>query len=191
MSGNKLNWRKPRARAKRAVAAGLMGVMLMGGAGGCYGKFPLTKAVYKLNGNITNNKIIHSIIFWIFIILPVYDLAFLVDAIILNLIEFWTGASLDVSSVEMDDGTRVTLAPDGDDGKTAVLTVEKPDGTVQTTRFERVSDTQMNVLDGRGDVAGYIYRTADGGMRLCDAAGDTVRTIEAADLQALALAAAQ
>lgn len=179
-----------KARAKKFIVAALIGSTLMASFAGCYGKFPLTKAVYRLNGDITNNKIIHSIIFWIFIILPVYDLAFLVDAIILNLIEFWTGESLSVSSATLDDGTRVTLAP-CEDEKTAILTVEKPDGSVLTTQFERVSEIQMNVIDGEGNVAGYIYRTSDGGMLLCDAKGETVRNIGAADLQALAMAAAQ
>jgi len=33
-----------------------------------------------------------------------------VDAIILNLIEFWKGDTLESLAVEMDDGTRITLA---------------------------------------------------------------------------------
>ena len=60
----------------------------------CYGKFPVTKAVYRVNGDVSDEKIVKTLVFWGMIILPVYELSMLGDAIVFNLIEFWTGEPL-------------------------------------------------------------------------------------------------
>ncbi|GAB4323183.1 MAG: hypothetical protein Kow0059_18450 [Candidatus Sumerlaeia bacterium] len=172
-------------RLRRAAAVAMMTLALAGGGSGCYGKFPLTRAIHKINGEITDYKLVHSIVFWIFIILPVYDLAFLVDAVIFNLIEFWTDETLDLVSVELDDGSRVTLTP-GEERNTAVLTVECSDGTSRECRFVRISPDRMNVLDENGAVVGCMMRSADGGIRLCDAQGRTVSRLAPDDVAALA-----
>jgi len=58
---------------------------------GCYGTFALTKAVYKFNG-ATDSKALQTGAFWLFLVLPVYNFAVLGDVLVLNVIEFWTGA---------------------------------------------------------------------------------------------------
>lgn len=66
-------------------------------ASGCYGGFHLTKALYKFNGEIKvdgspeANRVAQSVIMVLLVIVPVYQLAALADAVILNSIEFWTG----------------------------------------------------------------------------------------------------
>ena len=42
---------------------------------GCYGKFPLTRAVYRINGNVSDNAFVQSAVFWLFVIVPVYGVA--------------------------------------------------------------------------------------------------------------------
>lgn len=58
---------------------------------GCLGSFTLTKNVLEFNNTVTNDKIVNNLIFWVMNIIPVYSVVVFVDAVILNLIEFWTG----------------------------------------------------------------------------------------------------
>lgn len=150
----------------------------------CYGRFPLTKAIYRFNGDVTNNKWIHSIILWIFVLLPVYSIAMLGDAIILNLIEFWTGESLEVSSYTRDDGSVVTLAP-AENGQEAVLTITKDGETLAMQRYVRQTDGSVKVLDAQGNLTGSVLPTSEGGLDLTDANGVLVQGIPADALASL------
>lgn len=79
------------AREKACVALGVAFALLATPMlSGCYGTFPLSKAVHKFNGAF-DNKWVQTGIFWGFVILPVYHFAALGDALVLNAIEFWTG----------------------------------------------------------------------------------------------------
>lgn len=57
---------------------------------GCYGKMALTKKVYALNGQV-HDKFLRSLVTWAFIIVPVYGGSALVDFVLFNTIEFWSG----------------------------------------------------------------------------------------------------
>lgn len=59
---------------------------------GCFGKFALVNKMYSWNKTI-GSKFANSAVFWVFIIIPVYEVAFVVDFIALNLIEFWGGSN--------------------------------------------------------------------------------------------------
>lgn len=67
---------------------------------GCYGKFALTRKVYEVNGQVSD-KFLRSGLTWIFIFVPVYGIAALVDFIAFNTIEFWSGKN-PVASGEKD-----------------------------------------------------------------------------------------
>jgi hypothetical protein len=150
---------------------------------GCYGRFPLTKAVYRLNGDISGDKWIRSIVFWIFLIIPVYELANLADAIVLNLIEFWTGESIDVSQGTDAAGNRVALVPSAD-GNEATLTVSSPDGTaLHEGRFVRADESSWTILDGNGEAQGSVVYTADGSIEIRDTDNHVLRAIPAALVQ--------
>jgi hypothetical protein len=151
---------------------------------GCYGRFPLTKAVYRFNGDITDNKWIHSIILWIFVILPVYSIAMFGDAIILNLIEFWTGETLEISSYTREDGAEVVLEPSAD-GNEAVLTITKNGEVLGVQRYVRQADGSIQVLDVEGNLAGAVLPTANGGFDLTDADGNVVNGIPGEAIAAL------
>ncbi len=60
---------------------------------GCYGKFMLTKKIHTWNGTVSSNKFVNNLVFWGLCIIPVYSIGTLVDAVILNTIEFWTGSN--------------------------------------------------------------------------------------------------
>ena len=69
----------------------------------CMGKFALLKKLYSWNEKATGNKFLDNLLFWILNIVPVYGFVVFVDAFILNLIEFWTGAN----PVAMNEGDRI------------------------------------------------------------------------------------
>ncbi len=57
---------------------------------GCIGSFTLTKKVLDFNRDM-GDKFIEEAVFIAFLIIPVYEVSTIVDAFILNLLEFWTG----------------------------------------------------------------------------------------------------
>lgn len=75
---------------KRITAAILAMVIAMVSLQGCYGKMALTRKVYNVNGQV-GDKFLRSLVTWVFIIVPVYGISALVDFVVFNTIEFWSG----------------------------------------------------------------------------------------------------
>lgn len=86
-----------RSEAIRKVITLITLLVFAVGGSGCYGGFHLTKALYKfngeikLNGNEQANHVARSVVMVVLVIVPIYQLAALADALIVNSIEFWTG----------------------------------------------------------------------------------------------------
>ncbi|MFU8844516.1 MAG: DUF3332 domain-containing protein [Bacteroidales bacterium] len=68
---------------------------------GCIGSFKLTNNVYSWNTSL-DGKAVQEIVFLAFLIIPVYSATLIIDAVILNTIEFWTGSN----PMAMNDGER-------------------------------------------------------------------------------------
>jgi len=85
---------------KRLIVVAMMALLTMSTLTGCYGKFALTKKIYQVNGQV-NDRFLRSGLTWVFIIVPVYPIAALVDFIAFNTIEFWSGSN-PVASSEKD-----------------------------------------------------------------------------------------
>jgi len=81
----------------RPVAFALVALFSMQLLTSCFGKFALTRKLYTFNDGIAGKdlggKFIKSVVFWVLFVIPVYQLAALVDFIVLNLIEFWSGSN--------------------------------------------------------------------------------------------------
>ncbi|MEZ4740326.1 MAG: DUF3332 domain-containing protein, partial [Flavobacteriales bacterium] len=60
---------------------------------GCFGSFQLTKNIYDWNDGVSSDKFVKSLVFWGLCIIPVYEIGALVDIVIFNLIEFWSGSN--------------------------------------------------------------------------------------------------
>lgn len=58
----------------------------------CIGSFGLWSSLKDWNNSI-GNKFVNEIVFLAFHIVPVYEVAYLADIIVLNSIEFWSGAN--------------------------------------------------------------------------------------------------
>ena len=88
----------------------------------CMGKFALLKKLYSWNEKATGNKFLDNLLFWILNIVPVYSIVVFVDAVILNLIEFWTG----VNPIAMHEGDRIEkMMRNGDEKFLAIATKNK------------------------------------------------------------------
>jgi hypothetical protein len=86
----------------------------------CIGSFNLTKKVYVFNKGV-GEKWIQELVFIVFCVLPVYGIAVFVDAVILNLIEFWTGSN----PMSMNEGDIEIQYKKGIDGNNYKLTATK------------------------------------------------------------------
>ncbi|MFA6147189.1 MAG: DUF3332 family protein [bacterium] len=115
---------------------------------GCFGKFQLTRKVYDINQSI-DEQYVRSAATWIFVIAQVYTVAALLDFIVFNVIEFWTGenpaASEPVTKVypQGDGKTVLTLFRDG---SATVAVIGRYEG-------EKLVSTLRVRDDGRGRVA--------------------------------------
>lgn len=143
-------------RASRTAATLLVGTL----ASGCYGQFALTRTIYDWNGRATTNKVANSALTWAMIIIPVYPVAGLVDFVVLNTVEFWSGSNPVVA----------LRAPDG-------ALVVKRDGHEYTYRT-RGAATEVR----RNGVPAMRYFEDGGRVVIQDAAGRPLGTLSAADV---------
>lgn len=177
---------------RRYVCVGLLVVMAPLTMSGCFGHFPLTRAVYKFNSEVggrvgsdrTGTKVVQSVVMWVFVIIPVYGVATFADAVVLNLIEFWTDGPVQIGAVQEQDGVRVALVP-SDDGHSATLSVSRDGRTLSEQHVVKVSDTEFEMRSLSGEVNGRILKTPEGDIHLTDAQGQVIQTLAADDLSAL------
>ncbi len=151
-------------RWRRAVVVGVLAAFAPLAAGGCFGGFNLTRKVYHFNKKVDRDQWIQWFVFVIISVFPIYGFAMIVDLVIANSLEFWTGDN----PIEMTcSGPRVVRAPDG---STATLTylpggrmsarLEAADGSVREVWFSHEDDS-------------VVARDADGTLlaRVTDVAG--------------------
>lgn len=97
---------------KKISIIGLICLISISSFANCFGKFSLVRKLYGFNESINIGSglvatFFKTVIFYVLWIIPVYQIAGVVDFIILNLIEFWTGSN-PVSLNEFDkDGKLV------------------------------------------------------------------------------------
>lgn len=101
----------------------------------CIGSFGLWSSLKDWNNNI-GNKFVNEIVFLAFHIVPVYEVAYLADVIVLNSIEFWSGSNPLAENI----GTVKTIK--GENGEYLVRTNE--DGYTITKKGEE--DKPLNLV---------------------------------------------
>lgn len=151
----------------------------------CFGKFPLTRMVYKFNDSL-GNKFVETIVFWVFIILPVYGIAGFVDAVVFNLVAFWTGNEiLESQHVQLQNGGDATLTRVSHD----VVRIRRTSGgrLIDEVEFVRVSDRAgfARCTDGTLLVSGELLE--DGTLVVRQ--GESVRRVSSAALDSLSASA--
>ncbi len=173
MTGLTKWFRKHRCMTGLALMLAVMPMM----STGCYGTFPLTKAVYEFNGDAFDNEIANQVLFWAFVIVPVYGFASLGDAVIFNLIEFWTDDTFDITQQTLPDGTEVALVPE--ENGNARLEVTAQDGEKKVLFFARQDSGEIQVLDAERSLCGYVIQRDNGNLVLQDKYRSTVKVLSA------------
>ncbi|WP_163710490.1 DUF3332 domain-containing protein [Mangrovibacterium lignilyticum] len=106
---------------KKTIALLLVAVLLSS----CYGSFKLTRSLWDWNGTV-GSKFANELVFLAFVIIPVYGVTTLVDAVVLNTIEFWGGGN----PMSMKEGEKEKKIVEID-GKQYQLTAEKYKMTIE------------------------------------------------------------
>ncbi|MFY1824765.1 DUF3332 domain-containing protein [Myxococcus fulvus] len=161
-------------------------------ATGCFGSFKLTQKIWQFNKNISGEKFVQWLMFLVLVIVPVYQLGSLIDALIINSIEFWSGNN-PVSSVDgEDDGTRVVRLSPTDvlrmsrDAESGVMRLElEREGQEPVIRYFEPLENGMAVRDDAGALLVRAEGAADGAVAVTDAAGTTL-TVHGGEALALA-----
>jgi hypothetical protein len=58
---------------------------------GCFGQFEVTRKLYGWNERVSGDKWLRSLVFLSLVIVPIYPLSNLFDALFANVVEFWSG----------------------------------------------------------------------------------------------------
>ncbi len=165
------------------VISSVLIVAMLGMAVGCYGSFNLINKVYKFNGGL-GNKFVNELGFLVMMVIPVYGVAGVVDAVILNTIEFWTGKN----PVATNDGTQTFVLPDGQlavrTSDNAFTITQNLNGKEMTIRIE-LKDGQAVAVNEAGVVLATSLKTADGGVSICDGSGKIVSTLTKAQVESM------
>jgi hypothetical protein len=80
----------------------------------CIGSFNLTNKLLAWNQSV-GNKFVNEVVFFAFLIVPVYEVSALADILVLNSIEFWSGSNpvaKGTKAIDTKDG-RVLVKCDG------------------------------------------------------------------------------
>ena len=116
---------------------------------GCTGSFGLTKKVYEFHRG-QEDKWMDELIFLGCVILPVYSLATLGDAIIFNTIEFWTGDNpIDKASRLESEDLKVVMKYMQED---QTVSIESADSSLVLAR----TDDGVIAMDADGTI---LYRS--------------------------------
>jgi len=117
---------------------------------GCHGSYGLTKKLLRWNGSL-GNKWLNSCVHFLMWVIPVYPISIgLVDWLILNTVEFWTGSNPlaagdsyyekdaqgnAVAAVKNDDGT-LSVQYTTTKGETMNLTLQRDENVVRALDAE-------------------------------------------------------
>jgi hypothetical protein len=144
-------------------------VALAFGVQGCYGKFALTQKVHKFNGSF-GNKFVNELMFLVMYIIPVYGIAALVDAVIVNSIEFWSGKNPVTAKVVEEGDKKVAMHFDEATGLVKVSYFDK--GELKSEGYLRKGDSSIELLDAAKQTVKVVATTNSyGEVIMADASG--------------------
>ncbi|MBN1203914.1 MAG: DUF3332 domain-containing protein [Myxococcaceae bacterium] len=167
-------------RASRLLAVLCVAVLSLH-VSGCFGRFALTRAMWDFNKNVSGNKFVQWAVFLVMVIVPVYGIGTLVDALVINSIEFWTGQNPvssagtpggDTRVVRLGPGETLRLSREADSG---VMKLElEREGQAPMVRYFEPLEDGLVVRDEGGAMLLQAREQDSGGVRVTDAAGATM-----------------
>ena len=125
---------------RKTIAIASIAILLSG----CYGSFQLTKNVYDMNGRVSDNGFVKSVVMVGMFIIPIYEIAGLADILIFNSLEFWTGEN----PISMKEGERrrqlihangTQYQVDAIRDRSEIVDMNDSDGAVHALVFDRES----------------------------------------------------
>ncbi len=160
-----------------AVAIVISGSVLFSS---CIGSFGLTNKLYSWNKGV-GDKFVNELVFFALLVIPVYEVTTLVDAVVLNSIEFWSGsnpvAAGDVKTIKGEkDNFRVETLADG-------YKIQNSAGS----EMNLVLDKETNVWSVvTGDVSAKILKIVDNNNAVVYLAGGTEKMVPLTEAGVLA-----
>jgi len=118
---------------------------------GCIGSFAAWHKLKDWNTGMNDSKWVQELVFLVLNIIPVYGIAYLIDYLIINSIEFWTGENpmMTAQTVVGEDGSVATITPV--DGDRLAVTVVAPDGSQREFSLERGAH-EISAYDADGNL---------------------------------------
>lgn len=135
----------------------------------CIGSFSLTNKVLTWNRHV-NNKFVNELVFFVFWVLPVYEVTAIADLLVINSIEFWSGNKPLESAnrtIETEHGNYQILAD------AAGYTLLAPDGRNMRFDFDTPSQTWSFSIDN-GDKTDFMKFIDDSHVQMITQDGDFV-----------------
>jgi hypothetical protein len=130
---------------------------------GCFGRFRAMNTVYDFNKSATDNGVVRSLLMVGMLIVPVYEVSFLIDALVLNTLDFFNGTK-NVSTTEtLPDGTKLTMSKV--DGDTVRVRHVDAEGRERSFDVVRVGERAGYVRAADGRVVRGVERLPDGRLQ--------------------------
>jgi hypothetical protein len=142
---------------KKSILAVILSSALL--LSGCLGSFQAFNNLKDWNHEVSDSRFVNNLVFWGLNIVPVYGLFFIGDALIFNVIEFWSGSN------------PIAMKP----GETETQMVEHEGNT-----YKMVASTnriQIRVLDGpkKGNKLELFYRPDEKSWNAIRPDGEIIR----------------
>ena len=126
----------------------------------CYGPFNLTHKLHSWNGTV-GSKGVNAVVFFAFLVIPVYDVCVFLDAVIFNTIEFWGGTN----PISMNEGEE-EIQNVSSGGKEYLITATKNKFQIKQVKGP-----------GTGEVADIIFVPEDNSCYL-NYKGESTKLVE-------------
>ncbi len=125
---------------KKLIACSFLSLSLLFSS--CLGSFSAFNNLKDWNQGVSDSRFVNNLIFWGLNIIPVYGLFFVGDALIFNVIEFWSGSN----PIAMDEGD------------SEMQIVEKDGNTYEMIATK--NRMEITVLEGpkKGNKVDLVYR---------------------------------
>ena len=146
---------------------------------GCTGSFKMTRSLYRFHRSQT--QVVDELIFLGCVILPVYGLTTLVDAVVLNSIEFWTGHNPMASNTPAEkeiitNGKEKAVLSYNANGSVTVTPAATPDKAITLSR----NADGVSARDASGKLLYYSQENPDGSVTVYNAQHQPYRTFSEA-----------
>ena len=147
-----------------ALIMALAGSMMLSS---CIGNFSLTKKVFEWNQNV-GDKFVNELVFIAFCIVPVYEIAAFIDAVVINSIEFWSGTNPVVQSTKVIDGENGRYLVECD-GKGYTIKSETDGGIV---RLDFTEEDNSWSVTANGETHTFMSFVDDNHVKMITPEGD-------------------